>query len=129
MGGFRMVKVLVVDDSLFMRTSISGILNRNGYSVIGIADDGDAAIDAYKKLKPDLVTMDITMVNVDGISAIKEIIKLDSEANIIVCSAMSNENVICEAIRAGAKEYILKPFDEHQVLNSVKRLFPTHIKS
>ena len=119
-----MVKVLVVDDSLFMRTSISRILNKNGYSVIGSADDGQTAIDAYKKLKPDLVTMDITMENVDGIVAIKEILKFDYKANIIVCSAMSNENVICEAIKAGAKEYVLKPFDEHQFLNSVKRLFP-----
>lgn len=129
MGGLNMVKVLVVDDSFFMRTSISGILNKNGYSVIGDADDGSTAIDAYKKLKPDLVTMDITMGNVDGIVAIKEIIKLDCQANIIVCSALSNENIICQAIKAGAKDYILKPFDEHQVLKSVKRLFPTNIVS
>ena len=107
-----MKKVLIVDDGAFMRLLIKGILGKNGYEVVGEAEDGFVAIDKFKELHPDLVTMDITMPNCDGIAALKEIIKEDEDASVVMVSSMGQEAYIKEAISSGAKGFIVKPFDE-----------------
>ncbi|MDL2287308.1 response regulator [Eubacteriales bacterium OttesenSCG-928-G02] len=107
-----MKNVLIIDDGVFMRVLIKGILNKNNYNVIGEAEDGLIGVEMYKALKPDIVTMDITMPNMDGITALKEILKYDSNACVVMVSAMGQEKYIKEAIVSGAKSFIVKPFDE-----------------
>ncbi|QIB26183.1 response regulator [Caloranaerobacter azorensis] len=113
--------ILIVDDAAFMRMMIKDILNKNGYEVIGEADNGAKAIEKYKELKPDLVIMDITMPEVDGIQAVKEIKKLDENAKIIMCSAMGQQAMVIESIQAGARDFIVKPFQADRVLEAVKK--------
>ncbi|HHY72881.1 MAG TPA: response regulator [Bacillus bacterium] len=112
--------ILVADDAAFMRTMLKSILVKGGYEVIGKAENGLTAIAKYKELKPDLVTLDITMPEMDGITALKEIRKINSKAKIIMCSAMGQHTLIIKAIEAGAKDFIVKPFQESQVLEAVK---------
>ena len=122
-GNFILKKVLIVDDGAFMRLLIKGILGKNDYEVIGEAEDGFIAIDKFKELRPDLVTMDITMPNCDGIAALKEILKEDKDACVIMVSSMGQEAYIKEAISSGAKGFIVKPFDESTfmaILNSLE---------
>lgn len=107
-----MKTVLIVDDGTFMRILIKGMLNKNGYEVIGEAEDGNIAIEKYKQLKPDLVTMDITMPNKDGIDALKEIIEYDENASVVMVTSMGQDSYIKEAIKQGAKGFVVKPFDE-----------------
>lgn len=114
--------VLIVDDAAFMRMMIKDILNKNGYEVIGEADNGARAIEKYKELKPDLVIMDITMPEVDGIQAVKEIKKFDENAKIIMCSAMGQQAMVIESIQAGARDFIVKPFQADRVLEAVKKV-------
>lgn len=114
-----MKRVLVVDDAAFMRLSLKTILERNGYEVIGEASNGNDAIEKFKILKPDIVTMDITMPDLDGIQALIEIIKFDPKANIIMLSAMGQEPRIREAIISGAKGFIVKPFKEENLLKAL----------
>jgi len=114
-----MKRVLVVDDAAFMRLSLKTILERNGYEVIGEAGNGNDAIEKFKILKPDIVTMDITMPDLDGIQALNEIIKFDPKANIIMLSAMGQEPRIREAIISGAKGFIVKPFKEENLLKAL----------
>ncbi|KGG80744.1 chemotaxis protein CheY [Caloranaerobacter azorensis H53214] len=114
--------ILIVDDAAFMRMMIKDILNKNGYEVIGEADNGAKAIEKYKELKPDLVIMDITMPEVDGIQAVKEIKKLDENAKIIMCSAMGQQAMVIESIQAGARDFIVKPFQADRVLEAVKKV-------
>ena len=114
--------ILVVDDAAFMRMMIKDILTKNGYNVIGEAENGAKAIEKYAELKPDLVIMDITMPDVDGIQAVKEIRKIDPNANIIMCSAMGQQAIVCEAIQAGAKDFIVKPFQSDRVIEAVKKV-------
>lgn len=114
-------KVLIVDDAAFMRMMIKEILSKNGYTVVGEASDGAQAVDKYKELGPDLVTMDITMPEMDGITALKEIKKLDPNARIIMCSAMGQQAMVIDAIQAGAKDFIVKPFQADRVIEAIKK--------
>ncbi|MGI6513404.1 MAG: response regulator [Syntrophomonadaceae bacterium] len=113
--------ILVVDDAAFMRMMIKDILTKNGYSVVGEADNGLNAIDKYEELKPDLVTMDITMPEMDGITAVKEIRKRNPNARIIMCSAMGQQAMVIDAIQAGARDFVVKPFQPDRVLEAVAK--------
>ena len=116
------VRVLVVDDAAFMRMMVKDILSKNGYEVVGEAENGMKALEKYQELKPDLVTMDITMPEMDGISAVKEIKKVDPNAKIVMCSAMGQQAMVIEAIQAGARDFIVKPFQAERVLEAVKKV-------
>lgn len=114
-------KVLIVDDAAFMRMMIKEILTKNGFTVVGEASDGAQAVEKYKELGPDLVTMDITMPEMDGITALKEIRKTDPNARIIMCSAMGQQAMVIDAIQAGAKDFIVKPFQADRVIEAIKK--------
>lgn len=114
-------RILIVDDAAFMRMMIRDILTKNGYEVVGEANDGAQAIEKFKELRPDLITMDITMPEMDGIQALKEIKKLDSNAKVIMCSAMGQQAMVIDAIQAGAKDFIVKPFQADRVIEAIKK--------
>lgn len=111
--------VLVVDDAEFMRTTMRGMLNENGIEVLGEAANGVEAIEKFKELSPKVVTMDITMPEMNGIEATREIIKINPSAKIIVCSAMGQEAMVIEAIKAGAKAFVTKPFNVEKLINEI----------
>lgn len=115
-------RILVVDDAAFMRMMIKDILTKNGYEVAGEAENGARAIEKYKELAPDLVMMDITMPEVDGIQAVKEIKKVNSDSKIIMCSAMGQQAMVIESIQAGARDFIVKPFQAERVIEAVKKV-------
>ena len=115
-------RVLITDDAMFMRVTLRNILTQNGYEVAGEAANGKEAVRLYQDLKPDLVTMDITMPEMDGISALKEIKRLDPDAVVVMCTAMGQKNLVVEAIQAGAKDFIVKPFQPPRVLESLHKL-------
>lgn len=115
-------RVLITDDAMFMRVTLKNILTQNGYEVAGEAANGKDAVRLYQDLKPDLVTMDITMPEMDGIAALKEIKKLDPDAVVVMCTAMGQKNLVVEAIQAGAKDFIVKPFQPPRVLESLRKL-------
>lgn len=120
-----MAKVMIVDDALFMRKMLSDILKKEGLEICAEAENGKDAIDKYQQLKPDVVTMDIVMPKVndiDGIGAVKEIIKNDPQAKIIMVSAMGQHSLVVEAIQAGAKDFITKPFQSSRVLDAINRI-------
>lgn len=120
-----MAKVLVVDDALFMRRMIADILKKEGVEICGEAENGKEAIEKYKELKPDLVTMDIVMPKIeeiDGIGAVKEIMKIDPQAKIIMVSAMGQHSLVVDAIQAGAKDFVTKPFQPSRVVEAYKRV-------
>ncbi len=114
--------ILICDDAAFMRMMIKDILTKNGYNVAGEAENGMKAVEKYKELNPDLVLMDITMPEMDGIQALKEIKKLDAGALIIMCSAMGQQAMVIESIQAGAKDFIVKPFAADRVIEAVKKV-------
>jgi two-component system chemotaxis response regulator CheY len=114
-------RILVVDDAAFMRMMIRDILTKNGYEVCGEANDGAQAIEKFKEVKPDLITMDITMPEMDGITALKEIKKLDPNAKVVMCSAMGQQAMVIDAIQAGAKDFIVKPFQPDRVIEAIKK--------
>jgi len=114
--------VLVVDDAIFMRTMIADILAQAGFEIVGEAENGRQAVELYAKLKPDLVTMDIVMPEVGGIDAVREICAADPEARILMCSAMGQQALVVQAIQAGAKDFIVKPFQPSRVLEAVQRV-------
>lgn len=115
-------KVLIVDDAAFMRMMIKDILEKNGFEIIGEANNGLKAVEIYKKEKPDVVTMDITMPDMDGIEAVKEIRAFDPGAKIVMCSAMGQQTMVMDAIRAGARDFIVKPFQPDRVLEAIKKV-------
>lgn len=115
-------RILVVDDAAFMRMMLKDILTKGGYDVCGEAGDGVEALAKYNELKPDLVTLDITMPNKDGIAALKDIKAADPSAVCIMCSAMGQQSMVIEAIQSGAKDFIVKPFQADRVLESVKKV-------
>ncbi|HEX5438730.1 MAG TPA: response regulator [Gemmatimonadaceae bacterium] len=114
--------VLICDDAVFMRTMIADILKTSGFDVVGEADSGVQAIERYKALQPDLVTMDIVMPDMGGIDAVREIIGFDAAAKILMCSAMGQQALVVEAIQAGAKDFVVKPFQPSRVLEAVQRV-------
>lgn len=116
-----MAKVLIVDDAAFMRMMIKDILEKNGFEVIGEASNGAKAVELYKKERPDVVTMDITMPDMDGIEAVKAIKEFDSTAKVIMCSAMGQQTMVMDAIKAGAKDFIVKPFQSDRVLEAIRK--------
>ncbi|MBF0410629.1 MAG: response regulator [Candidatus Riflebacteria bacterium] len=113
--------VLIVDDAAFMRMMIRDILSKNGYEVLGEAQTGKEAVELYKKLKPDLVTMDITMPEMNGIDAVKAIKSLDPGARIVMCSAMGQQAMVIDAIQAGARDFVVKPFQPNRVIEAVQK--------
>jgi two-component system, chemotaxis family, chemotaxis protein CheY len=115
-------KVLVVDDMLFMRMALKSILEKNGFSVAGEASNGAEAVQKYKESVPDIVTMDITMPEMTGLEALKEIIEYDKNAKVVMVSAMGQERNVKEAILAGAKYFIVKPYKEAQVLETLSKI-------
>jgi two-component system, chemotaxis family, chemotaxis protein CheY len=114
--------VLICDDAVFMRTMISDILEESGYEIVGQAESGVQAIERYKSLRPDLVTMDIVMPDMGGIDAVREITSFDANAKILMCSAMGQQALVVEAIQAGAKDFVVKPFQPSRVLEAVQRV-------
>lgn len=114
-------RILIVDDAAFMRMMIKDILVKNGFEVVGEAADGAQAVDKYAELKPDLVTMDITMPEMDGIQALKAIKETDPAATIIMCSAMGQQAMVIDAISAGAKDFIVKPFQADRVIEAIEK--------
>ncbi|WP_053954980.1 response regulator [Inediibacterium massiliense] len=111
--------ILIVDDALFVRADIAKILKQNHLEVVGEAKDGLEAIKKYQQLKPSVVLMDVTMPNMDGVTAIKEIKKIDPDAKIIVCSAIGQETSVMQAIQAGAKSYIVKPYKKERLVEEI----------
>lgn len=114
-------RILIVDDAAFMRMMIKDILTKHGFLIVGEAENGVLAVEKYKELKPDLVTMDITMPEMDGIAAVKEIRRNDPYARIIMCSAMGQQPMVIDAIQAGARDFIVKPFQPDRVLEAVTK--------
>lgn len=117
-----MKKVLIVDDAEFMRYTIRLILSKSGFDVVGEAENGRVAVDKYKELKPDIVTMDITMPDMSGIEALKRIMEYDPKAKIVMVSAMGQERMVKEAVIYGAKSFIVKPFKHEQVVDVLNKL-------
>lgn len=117
-----MKRVLIVDDAAFVRLTLRTTLEKNGYEVVGEASDGDIAVSKYRELKPDFITLDITMPRVDGISALRQILKIDPKAIAIMVSALGQERYIKESVKAGAKYFIVKPFKEADVLQVIKKI-------
>ena len=114
--------VLICDDAVFMRTMLSDILSNAGFSVVGQAQTGSEAVAKYKELQPDLVTMDIVMPDMGGIEAVRAIISEFPDAKILMCSAMGQQSLVVEAIQAGARDFVVKPFQPSRVLEAVQRV-------
>ena len=114
--------ILICDDAAFMRMMIKDILTKNGYNVAGEAENGAKAVEKYAELKPDLVLMDITMPEMDGIEALKKIKASDPSASVIMCSAMGQKAMVIESIQSGAKDFIVKPFQADRVIEAVQKV-------
>ena len=114
--------ILICDDAAFMRMMIKDILTKNGYNIAGEAENGAKAVEKYNELKPDLVLMDITMPEMDGIQALKKIKETDPNASVIMCSAMGQQSMVIESIQSGAKDFIVKPFQADRVLEAVQKV-------
>lgn len=120
-----MAKVLIVDDALFMRRMLFDIIHKEGFEICGEAENGKEAVEKYQQLNPDLVTMDIVMPKIDdmdGIGAVKEIIKINPQAKVIMVSAMGQHSLVVEAIQAGAKDFVTKPFQPSRVIEALRRV-------
>ena len=115
-------KILIVDDAVFMRIKLKDILTKNGYEVVGEAQNGQEAFEKYQATNPDVVTMDITMPDVDGLEALKMIRAHDPNAKVIMCSAMGQQGMVMDAIKSGAKDFIVKPFDTYRVINAITKV-------
>ena len=115
-------RVLITDDTAFMRMTLRNVLEKNGYEIVGEAEDGYQAVEQYMLSKPDLVTMDITMPNMDGITAIKKIMEKDPEAKIVVVSAMGQKALVIEALNSGAKDFIVKHFQPDRIVEALQKV-------
>lgn len=120
-----MAKILIVDDAAFMRKVIRDALSKNGYSEIFEAVDGVDAVEKFQEIHPDLILMDITMPNMDGLEALKTIRGKDASANVVMCSAMGQESMVIDAVRSGAKDFIVKPFKADRILKTVASIVGT----
>ncbi|MBR0575982.1 response regulator [Proteiniclasticum sp. BAD-10] len=112
-------RIMIVDDAIFMRMKLKDILEKNGYEVVAEAQNGADAIEKYKSERPEIVTMDITMPEMDGIQALKGIKKIDPQARVVMCSAMGQQAMVMEAIQSGAVDFIVKPFETDRVLDAL----------
>lgn len=117
-----MVKVLIIDDAKFMRMTLSTMFEKHDFTVVGMAENGQDGIELYKQTSPNIVTLDITMPVMDGLQALEQIMQIDPNANVIMCSAMGQQKLVVEAIELGAKDFIVKPFDETRVIETVKNI-------
>src|SRR5262245_63700694 len=117
-----MARSLVVDDAAFMRKMVSDALTKGGHEVVGEAGNGEEAIARFQELKPELMTLDITMPEKDGLAALKEIIAIDPNAKVVMCSALAQESKVLEAVKAGAKDFIAKPFQAQRVLSAIEKV-------
>jgi two-component system, chemotaxis family, chemotaxis protein CheY len=117
------LRVLIVDDAIFMRKMISDILVENGMEIVGEADTGAKAVEKYAELRPDLVTMDIIMPEMNGIDAVRKIVEGDSKARIVMCSALGQQALVQEAIAAGARDFLIKPFNAARVVEVIAKVF------
>ncbi len=115
--------ILICDDAAFMRMMIKDILVKNGYNIVGEAENGLKAVEKYSDTKPDLVLMDITMPEMDGIQALKKIKEMDPNASVVMCSAMGQQAMVIESIQSGARDFIVKPFQPNRVLEAVAKVF------
>ncbi len=113
--------ILICDDAAFMRMMIKDILTKNGYNIAGEAENGAKAVEKYDETKPDLVLMDITMPEMDGIQALKKIKEKDPNASVVMCSAMGQQAMVIESIQSGARDFIVKPFQPDRVIEAVKK--------
>jgi two-component system chemotaxis response regulator CheY len=116
-----MARVLVVDDAAFMRKMVSDALSKGGHEVVGEGANGEEAVTLYQELKPELTTLDITMPEKDGLQALKDIMSLDPDARIIMCSALGQESKVLEAVKAGAKDFVVKPFQPDRILDAAAK--------
>lgn len=119
-----MYKILIVDDAGFMRMMVKNHLSKAGYTDFIEGEDGQRAVELYKEHKPDLVIMDITMPNLDGIGALREIMNFDPKAKVVMCSAMGQESMVMEAIKLGALDFIVKPFKQERIVQTVSKILP-----
>lgn len=117
-----MTKIMIVDDAAFMRSMLKDMLKSGGFEIIAEATNGEEAVHMFKKVRPDLVTMDITMPEMDGIAALTEIKKIDPQAKVIMCSAMGQQKMVIDAIQAGAKDFVVKPFNKDRVLEAINKV-------
>jgi two-component system, chemotaxis family, chemotaxis protein CheY len=116
-----MARVLVVDDAAFMRKMVGDALTSGGHEIVGEAGDGAEAIARYQELRPEVTTLDITMPEKDGLEALREIIQLDPDARVVMCSALGQESKVLESIKLGAKDFVVKPFQADRVLGAVAK--------
>lgn len=116
-----MASVLIVDDAAFMRMMIKDILTKNGLDVAGEAETGVQAVALYKELKPDIIIMDVAMPEMSGIAALKEILAADGSAKVVMCSAMGQQALVIDAIQAGAKDFLVKPFKPDRVVDAINK--------
>lgn len=114
------IRVLIVDDAPFMRKNLAKIVTEKGWEVAGEASNGKEAVDRFSELNPDVVTMDITMPEMDGIAAVKAIVQADPRARVVMCSAVGQQDMIVEAVRSGAKDFIVKPFQKERVIAAIE---------
>ncbi len=117
-----MANIMVVDDATFIRMTLKKILEAHGHVIIGEANDGDVAIERYKELNPDVVMLDITMPNMNGIEALKELKKINPNIKVVICSSMGQDLVIAEAIECGAKDFVVKPFKEEHIIAAIEKV-------
>ena len=115
-------RILIVDDAMFMRTMLKSILSKNGYEIAGEAANGIEGVDKFRQLTPDLITLDITMPEMDGLQCLEKIMEIDHHAKVIMCSAMGQQAMVLDAINLGAKDFIVKPFLEKKVIESIKNI-------
>lgn len=116
-----MARVLIIDDAQFMRMMLKNILTQNGHEVVGEAANGKEGIAKYQELKPEIVTLDITMPEMDGVTALKEIKAIDGSAKVIMCSAMGQQAMVVDAIKAGALDFVVKPFQPERVMEALNK--------
>ena len=114
-------RIMIVDDAIFMRMKLKDILEKNGYEVVAEAQNGADAIEKFRAERPDIVTMDITMPEMNGIEALKGIKRIDPSAKVIMCSAMGQQAMVMEAIQSGALDFIVKPFETERVIDSIQK--------
>lgn len=119
-----MYKIMVVDDAGFMRKMVQTHLTKAGYTDFIEGEDGQKAVELYKEIKPDLVIMDITMPNMDGIEALRQIKAFDADSKVVMCSAMGQEAMVMEAIKLGALDFIVKPFKAERIIQTVNKVLP-----